>query len=75
MTIGISFLLQQYLNDPGEQLILFFFSDLQNLGMFLIGADLNNKGLLIGENDVGASFFRPNIQRKKQSGNVRLVYG
>ena len=36
----------------GEQPILFLFCDPQNLGMLLIGAGLNNKGSLIGENDV-----------------------
>ena len=36
----------------GEQPIPFLFSDPQNPGMLLIGADLNNKGLLIGENDI-----------------------
>ena len=35
----------------GKQPIPFLFSDPQNPGMLLIGADLNNKGLLIGEND------------------------
>ena len=29
----------------------FLFSDPQNLGVFLVGADLSNKGLLIGKND------------------------
>ena len=36
----------------GEQPIPFLFSDPQNPGMLLIGADLYKKGLLIGENDV-----------------------
>ena len=36
----------------GEQPIPFLLSDPQNPGMLLIGADLYNKGLLIGENDV-----------------------
>ena len=30
----------------------FLFYNLQNVGMLLIGVDLSNKGLLIGENDV-----------------------
>ena len=34
-----------------EQPIPFLFSNPQNLGMLLIGRDLNNKNLLIGEND------------------------
>jgi len=36
----------------GEQPVRFLFYSLQNVGMLLIGADLNNKSLLIGENDV-----------------------
>ena len=36
----------------------FLFSNPQNLGMLLIGANLNNKGLLIGEND-DAHYLRP----------------
>ena len=36
----------------GEQPIPFLFSDPQNPGMLLIGTDLYNKCLLIGENDI-----------------------
>ena len=43
--------------ESGEQPIPFLLSDPHNLGMLLIGADLNNKGLLTGEND--ACYLRP----------------
>ena len=50
-TVFSSFIFGQEEKGSGEQPIPFLFSDPQNPGMLLIGADLNNKGLLIGEND------------------------
>ena len=47
------FLLYLYMKkQSSEQPKPFLFCSLQNVGMLLIGADLSNKGLLIGENDV-----------------------
>ena len=48
-----------------EQPIPFLFSDPQYPGMLLIGADLNNKGLLIGEND--EHYFRPVVSESVSS--------
>ena len=51
-TAFFSFIFGREKKGSGEQPILFLFCDPQNLGMLLIGAGLNNKGSLIGENDV-----------------------